>query len=39
MALKVGTFLTEIEAGPDDWLPKTMGEAQRVRLMVEGRTA
>ena len=38
MALKADTFLTEMEAGADDRLPKTAGDAQRLRLMVEGRT-
>ena len=32
-------FLTESDAGADDRLPKTAGDAQRLRLMVEGRTA
>ena len=32
-------FLTELEAGADDRLPKTAGDAQRLRLMLEGRTA
>ena len=39
VALKADAFLTELEAGSDDRLPKTAGDAQRVRLMVEGRTA
>ena len=39
VALKADAFLTEVEAGADDRLPKTAGDAQRVRLMLEGRTA
>ena len=39
VALKADAFLTELEAGADDKLPKTAGDAQRLRLMVEGRTA
>ncbi len=39
VALKADAFLTELEAGADDRLPKTAGDAQRLRLMVEGRTA
>ena len=39
LALKADAFLTELEAGADDRLPKTVGDAQRLRLMVEGRTA
>ena len=39
VALKADALLTELEAGADDRLPKTAGDAQRVRLMVEGRTA
>ena len=39
VALKADAFLTELEAGSDDRLPKTVGDAQRLRLMVEGRTA
>ena len=39
VALKADAFLTELEAGSDDRLPKTAGDAQRLRLMVEGRTA
>ena len=38
-ALKADAFLTEVEAGADDRLPEMAGDAQRVRLMVEGRTA
>jgi len=38
-AVKADAFLTELEAGADDRLPKTAGDAQRLRLMVEGRTA
>ena len=39
VAVKADAFLTEVEAGADDRLPKTAGDAQRLRLMVEGRTA
>ena len=39
VAVKEDAFLTEFEAGADDRLPKTAGDAQRLRLMVEGRTA
>ena len=39
VALKADAFLTELEAASDDKLPKTAGDAQRLRLMVEGRTA
>ena len=39
VAVKADAFLTELEAGSDDRLPKTAGDAQRLRLMVEGRTA
>ena len=39
VAVKADAFLTELEAGADDRLPKTAGDAQRLRLMVEGRTA
>ena len=39
VALKAGAFLTELEAGADDRLPKTTGDAQRLRMMWEGRTA
>jgi len=39
VALKADAFLTELEAGVDDRLPKTAGDAQRLRLMVEGCTA
>ncbi len=39
VALKADAFLTELEAGSDDRLPQTAGDAQRLRLMVEGRTA
>jgi len=39
VALKADAFLTELEAGSDDRLPETAGDAQRLRLMVEGRTA
>ena len=39
MALKADAFLTEMEAGADDRLPETAGDAQRLRLMVEGRAA
>ena len=39
VALKADAFLTELEAGSDDRLPKTAGDAQRLRLLVEGRTA
>ena len=37
MTLKADAFLTEVEAGADDRLPETAGDAQR--LLVEGRTA
>lgn len=36
--LKTDAFLTELEAGAGDRLPKTAGDAQRVRVMMEGRT-
>ena len=39
LALKADALLTEVEAGADDRLPKTAGGAQRLRLLVEGRTA
>ncbi len=39
VALKADAFLTELEAGSDDRLPETAGDAQRLRLMLEGRTA
>ena len=39
VALKADAFLTDLEAGSDDRLPETAGDAQRLRLMVEGRTA
>ena len=39
VAVKADALLTELEAGADDRLPKTAGDAQRLRLMVEGRTA
>ena len=39
LALKADAFLTELEVGADDRLPKTAGDAQRLRLMLEGRTA
>ena len=39
VALKADAFLTELEAGADDRLPKTAGDAQRLRLMLEGRPA
>ena len=39
VALKADALLTELEAGSDDRLPETAGDAQRLRLMVEGRTA
>ncbi len=39
VALKADAFLTELEVDADDRLPKTAGDAQRLRLMVEGRTA
>ncbi len=39
VALKADAFLTELEADSDDRLPETAGDAQRLRLMVEGRTA
>ena len=39
MTVKADAFLTELEAGADDRLPKTAGDAQRLRLMLEGRTA
>ena len=37
--MKADAFLTELEASADDRLPKTAGDAQRLRLMLEGRTA
>ena len=39
VALKADAFLTELEAGADARLPKTAGDAQRLRLMLEGHTA
>ena len=39
VALKADAFLTEVEAGADDRLPETTGDAQQLPLMVEGRTA
>ena len=39
VAVKADAFLTELEAGADDRLPQTAGDAQRLRLMLEGRTA
>ena len=39
VALKADAFLTELEAGADDRLPKTASDAQQLRLMLEGRTA
>lgn len=39
VVLKAVAFLTELEAGADDRLPKTAGDAQPLRLMMEGRTA
>ena len=39
VAVKADAFLTEVEAGADDRLPETAGDAQRLRLLVEGCTA
>ena len=39
VAVKADALLTELEAGADDRLLKTAEDAQRLRLMVEGRTA
>ena len=39
VVLKEDAFLTEMEAGADDRLPKTAGDAQRARVIIEGRTA
>ena len=39
VALKADVFLKELEASADDRLPETAGDAQRLRLLVEGRTA
>ena len=39
LALKADAFLAELEAGSEDGLPTTAGDAQRARLMLEGRTA
>ena len=39
LALKADAFLTELEAGAADRLLKMAGDAQRIRLMLEGRTA
>ena len=39
LALKADAFLAELEAGSEDGLPTTAGDAQRARLMLEGRAA
>ena len=39
MALKADAFLTELDVGADDRVPNTTGDAQRLWLMLEGRTA
>ena len=39
VALKADALLTEVEAGAADRLPETAGDAQRLRLLMEGRTA
>ncbi len=39
VALKADAFLTELESGSDDQLPKMAGAAQWARVIVEGRTA
>ena len=39
LAVKADAFLAELEAGSEDGLPTTEGDAQRARLMLEGRTA
>ena len=39
VALKADTFLTELEAGANARFPKTAGDAQRLRVLVEGRMA
>ena len=38
LALKAGAFLTELEVGADNRLPKTAGDAQRRRLLLEDCT-
>ena len=38
LAVKADTFLTELETDRGNDLPKTAGDAQRVRLLLEGRT-
>ena len=38
MAVKADAFLRELEAGADDRLPKTAGDAQWLGLILEGRT-
>ena len=38
LALKADAFLTELETDAKDGLPKTAGDAERLRLMLEGRT-
>ena len=38
LALKADAFLTELETDAEDGLPKTAGDAERLRLMLEGRT-
>ena len=38
VAVKADAFLRELEAGADDRLPKTAGDAQWLRLILEGRT-
>ena len=39
MALKADAFLTEVEAGSDKRLHRTVKDAQRLRLMLESHTA
>ena len=39
LALKANAFLTELEAGADDRLPKTAGDAQRLPPDARRRTA
>ena len=38
LALKADAFMTELETDAEDGLPKTAGDAERLRLMLEGRT-
>ena len=39
LAVKTDAFVTELEAEDASGLPRTVGDAQRVRLMLEGGTA